>query len=315
MAVSPPAFQFYAQDFYMGTLSMSAAARGCYASMLAASWTNGPIENTPNAIAKAMSWGPSDPPYADLWREVQPKWVLTDAGWINERLERTRREQQDYRDKQAAKGRASAASRAKIEPESNHGSTAVATTVQPRHQPEGQPNTQPEANPSSSPLIFDLQSLTSSSASEVQALSRTERAETVTAVLVTAFDDFWAAYPRKTGKGAASRKWAQIKPPLPAVLEAIKWQRLTPEWTKDGGQFVPHPATWIHQRRWEDEPFNPPQTTTYKPKDQNSPMAVLQRNWHAPTVKLPTHAEMMAEALAEEAQKQDERNRQRELAR
>ena len=22
---------------------------------------------------------------------------------------------------------------------------------------------------------------------------------------------------------------------------------------KDGGQFVPHPTTWLNQRRWEDE--------------------------------------------------------------
>jgi hypothetical protein len=27
------------------------------------------------------------------------------------------------------------------------------------------------------------------------------------------------------------------------------------EWTKDGGQFIPHPATWLNQKRWEDEPM------------------------------------------------------------
>jgi len=26
------------------------------------------------------------------------------------------------------------------------------------------------------------------------------------------------------------------------------------QWTKDGGQFIPHPATWLRQERWTDEP-------------------------------------------------------------
>ena len=25
------------------------------------------------------------------------------------------------------------------------------------------------------------------------------------------------------------------------------------DWTKDGGQFIPHAATWLNGKRWEDE--------------------------------------------------------------
>lgn len=70
----------------------------------------------------------------------------------------------------------------------------------------------------------------------------------------TPFDRFWQAYPRKTGKGAAEKAWAKMKPPIEAVLAAIEWQRTSTEWLREGGQFIPHPSTWINQKRWLDEP-------------------------------------------------------------
>ncbi len=74
------------------------------------------------------------------------------------------------------------------------------------------------------------------------------------------FSAFWSAYPRRTGKGAAVKAFARLKPSgavLEAMLAALQWQVRQPEWTKDGGQFIPHAATWLNQRRWEDEPFEP----------------------------------------------------------
>lgn len=69
------------------------------------------------------------------------------------------------------------------------------------------------------------------------------------------FSDFWSAYPKKIGKGAAEKAWEKVPPDsLPAILASIAVQRASPQWTKDGGQFVPNPATWLNQRRWEDSP-------------------------------------------------------------
>ena len=250
-----PAFQFYAQDFFMGTLSMSAAARGCYISMLAASWSSGgAIPNDMNALAKAMSWGPSDPPFSALWDEIKPKWSLGPSGWTNDRLEVTRRAQEEYRKGQSDRGKKSAAARAvqpDTQPEANHGSTSVATTVQPALQPD----TQPKPNSS----VFDLRSssLTSSSAStsEVEPLSRKDRASDYSPEFIA----FWSSYPKKTGKGDAWRAWRRGKPPINAVLDALKWQVAQPQWLRDAGQFIPHASTWLNQRRWEDEAFHPPQ--------------------------------------------------------
>jgi hypothetical protein len=71
------------------------------------------------------------------------------------------------------------------------------------------------------------------------------------------FDQFWAAYPRKTGKGKARAEFAKAitRTTLDAILTALEWQRTQPDWVKNGGQFIPHPSTWLHQERWDDEPM------------------------------------------------------------
>lgn len=77
------------------------------------------------------------------------------------------------------------------------------------------------------------------------------------------FAAFWAAYPKKVGKQDALRAFARLKvgeDQLAAMLAAIEQQRASPQWTKDGGQYIPNPATWLRQGRWEDEPLSPPQS-------------------------------------------------------
>lgn len=71
------------------------------------------------------------------------------------------------------------------------------------------------------------------------------------------FDRVWSVYPRKVGKDAAAKAFAKRKPDaalVDAMVKAIQTQRSSPDWTKDGGQFIPHLATWLNQGRWMDEP-------------------------------------------------------------
>ena len=71
-----------------------------------------------------------------------------------------------------------------------------------------------------------------------------------------AFVKFWNYYPRKIGKGAAYKSWKRIPKEnglLNSILKAISIQKQSEQWKKDNGQFIPHPATWLNQRRWEDE--------------------------------------------------------------
>lgn len=71
------------------------------------------------------------------------------------------------------------------------------------------------------------------------------------------FDGFWSAYPKKVGKQQARKAWDKIKninAESRAIMEALSWQTKSKSWTKDQGQFIPNPATYLNQRRWEDEP-------------------------------------------------------------
>ena len=67
------------------------------------------------------------------------------------------------------------------------------------------------------------------------------------------FDMFWIAYPKKVGKEAARKAWAKANPELAMVLNALEWQKVSPQWFKNNGQYIPNPSTWINQHRWEDE--------------------------------------------------------------
>lgn len=69
------------------------------------------------------------------------------------------------------------------------------------------------------------------------------------------FDEFWSAYPKKTGKDAAKKAFMARKPSpqlLADMLAAVAVQRQSRDWTKDGGQYIPNPATWLNQGRWMD---------------------------------------------------------------
>jgi hypothetical protein len=76
------------------------------------------------------------------------------------------------------------------------------------------------------------------------------------------FHAFWRVYPRKVGKDAAWRAWQRRKPSediAQQICAALAWQKQQDAWIRESGRYVPNPATWINQGRWEDEPQDIPQ--------------------------------------------------------
>lgn len=70
------------------------------------------------------------------------------------------------------------------------------------------------------------------------------------------FEKFWAVYPRKVSKKNAEKAFARVNPEpskLKLMIAAVVQQAKSPQWTKDEGQFIPHPTTWLNQERWQDE--------------------------------------------------------------
>lgn len=72
----------------------------------------------------------------------------------------------------------------------------------------------------------------------------------------TLFDRFWAAYPKHVSKDKALRTFVKINPSedlLEHMLEALERQKQYYGWSKANWKYIPHAATWLNQKRWEDE--------------------------------------------------------------
>jgi len=88
------------------------------------------------------------------------------------------------------------------------------------------------------------------------------------------FIEFWEAYPRKVSKALALKKWLKLNADSDPLFSAIMagLVRAKEAWAASGTetQFLPHPATWLNQERWNDE-IQPQETdddgwaVTYRP--------------------------------------------------
>ena len=72
----------------------------------------------------------------------------------------------------------------------------------------------------------------------------------------TMFNEFWEAYPKKVNKKGAFKSFKNIKnlsDVFQTIMDALERFKHSKGWTKDGGQYIPHPQTWINQERWNDQ--------------------------------------------------------------
>lgn len=89
------------------------------------------------------------------------------------------------------------------------------------------------------------------------------------------FERFWQAYPKKVGKEAAYKAFMKIRGvSVETMLKAIETQRRSDQWRNDNGRFIPNPATWLNQGRWEDELVQTERKAQAVPADygQNGPV-------------------------------------------
>lgn len=80
------------------------------------------------------------------------------------------------------------------------------------------------------------------------------------------FDEFWKLYPKKVGKADARKSWMKIKPTKELheqIINKVSAYMKSDSWKEQNGRFIPNPATWLNQGRWEDE--------IYKQKQSSNP--------------------------------------------
>lgn len=87
-----------------------------------------------------------------------------------------------------------------------------------------------------------------------QSIKHTPR-KSAKSVFTDGFDEFWAAYPKPVAKNRAAQSWAKLKPD-----EELRWRiiadirrRMNGEWRDIDEKYIPYPATYLNQHRWEDE--------------------------------------------------------------
>ena len=86
--------------------------------------------------------------------------------------------------------------------------------------------------------------------------------------IVERFDLFWEVYPRKEAKPVAKKAFFKLKPSQKLTERMIRavavWKR-SDQWQRDNGQYIPYPATWLNQERWNDEPTKSQSSNKTKP--------------------------------------------------
>lgn len=85
------------------------------------------------------------------------------------------------------------------------------------------------------------------------------------------FETFWRAYPNKKAKPRAEKAFIRAikKTNLATMLAAVERAKASPKWTKSGGEFIPHPSTWLNDEGWNDaESVEPPKPERGMPGDR-----------------------------------------------
>lgn len=69
------------------------------------------------------------------------------------------------------------------------------------------------------------------------------------------FNRFWQEYPKKLGKGDALKAWKTGKcdQHIEEIMLSLQKHKRWHDWTKEGGRYIPHPATWLRRLGWEND--------------------------------------------------------------
>jgi len=215
MMAALPYMQFYVADYLADTTHLTAEEHGAYMLLLFSYWQTGkPLRIDRLATVARI------PNEREFFHVTETHWVQfrveADLDAVNSKVVTA-----------SNAGKASAKAKAlKKQQELNDRSTTVDDPLQ-RNANHTDTDTDTDKNNSTSPPVAgDL------------------------------FPKFWNLYPRKVGKANAQKAWKKLKvtPDLfTLIAESLGRHRQSADWTKSDGQYIPHPATWLNGKRWEDE--------------------------------------------------------------
>jgi len=208
----------YPKDFLGATGRLNAEKFGVYARLLFTSWFE-PLNDDLDELSFLA--GSS----REITKQILDRYFILDNGvWKNHRLEREREKANAKHQKAVESGKKGA--------ELRWGD-----------------NSNPNSPPISTPNSRDL-SKTIATHNPKPITQNKENSERIKRL----FAEFYSAYPRKVSKEPARKAFTRLNPSdelFATMMKALELHKK--EW--DDINFIPHPSTWINQKRWEDE-FN-----------------------------------------------------------
>lgn len=222
-------FPHYISDFNNATRHLSLIERAVYRELLDLYYdSEAPLPNDADRLARRIL-ARSAEERAAVDVVLEEFFTLDGDAWRHERCDAEIARYYEKSRKASDAGKASAASRAQsqLQPTFNDRSTTVQQSFN-----DGSTNKNRE---------------------EIKTVRKAE-------ALPCGFDRFWAAYPKRRNRGDAEKAWAKLGPDEPlqtVILQAVEVAKRRDDWRKDGGQFIPYPASWLNRKGWLDEATSP----------------------------------------------------------
>jgi len=261
---APLAFlKFYGSDFLNATAAWTMEERGVYITLLWYSWVNGGL---PGEIERIDRMAPGA---KACWSVLDSKFPISPDGM--------RRNARQERDREAMRAKSlSAAERGKRGAEQRWGShsngMAIAIQQSSLNHGNGMASQRSEVRDQSSEFRDQTpeqkHTLNGVAVEPVSSVNdpKPSRAEARPRIGTDAdFKAFWDIYPRRVGKGAARAAFFKALPLLADEMElieeaaarhmiqAVEAYASKPETRALEQKFIPHPVTWLNQRRYIDE--------------------------------------------------------------
>jgi len=90
-------------------------------------------------------------------------------------------------------------------------------------------------------------------------IKKNNKIHSLAKIKVSQFDLFWHIYPNKKAKGAAKKAWERLcgkadAPTWQTIQRALKAQKQSERWREGDPKYIKHPATWLNNYGWLDDP-------------------------------------------------------------
>jgi len=253
-----PAFLFYSKDFYEGTRMMLPEERACYIDLLIYQHQHGII---PLDIKRVLMYC-SGIAEATLIATLEAKFKRCDQGYYNNRLDDEITKRADYTSTQSINGRIGQLMKS-AKGIVNHNELQLFKQYVYGHLGKEKALEMIEKNETTLEglLKASLKHLVNVNVNANEVLDEVQNENTIVSIVTTTreknfelyptFDDFWNQWPEKVAKQTAQKSWSKLSQKekervMMHIEPFIQAKHLS-------GQHLPHAATYLNQKRFNDE--------------------------------------------------------------